>query len=269
MAIDETDVAQIAILLSPERIARLGALTGSTRKAIELHQETLRVGTSLMNVLATMEIALRNSVSENLSLHFGNPDWLTNPPKPFQWKDVERNKVNRAVESARRAEYSKLSQNDKAALDGLAFPNGKPANMSHSAKTKRRQACISVSEGKVIAEITMHFWKRIYGPDYDQTLWRTSLKKTFPNKSLKRADVANNLEIIYQNRNRLAHHEPVLYKRFTETMKAVSFVTDNLGTQRDLTRTPLSRLVEEDVAIVNEMANGLHAKLDSYRISSP
>jgi len=266
MAIDESDVGQIALLLSPERIARLKELTGSTKKAIELHQETLRVGTSLMNVLATIEIALRNSVCENLSQHFGSPDWLTNPPKPFRWKDVERNKVSKAVESARRAEYSKLSQKDKSALDVFAFPHGKPANMSHSAKVKTRQACISVSEGKVIAEITMHFWKRVYGPDYDQTLWRPSLKKTFPNKSLKRSAVANNLETIYQNRNRLAHHEPVLYRRFTETMDAVTFVTDNLGTQRTSTGTSLARLVEEDIAGVNEMAKELHAKLDSYRV---
>jgi hypothetical protein len=77
MPIEPGDVASVIRLLSPERLHALTTLTGSDDAAIELHQETLRLGSSLMHVTATVEIALRNSVCENLSHHFGVPNWLT------------------------------------------------------------------------------------------------------------------------------------------------------------------------------------------------
>lgn len=131
---------------------------------------------------------------------------------------------------------------------------------------KARRAQITVTEGKVIADLTLHFWKRLFGPDYEQTLWRTSLKRTFPNKKLKRADIADHLEQIYQSRNRLAHHEPVVHTRFSGTMKAIQFVIENLATQVPSNSTPLARLVANDILEVNAKANALHKRLDGFRV---
>jgi hypothetical protein len=50
MAIVSTDEAAVTLLLSSERLGALTQLTGSVQTAIELHQETLRLGASLMNV---------------------------------------------------------------------------------------------------------------------------------------------------------------------------------------------------------------------------
>jgi hypothetical protein len=235
------------------------------RAAIELHQETLATGAALMNVTATIEIALRNAISENLNQYFGAAGWLFRPPGAFRWKQPEQSKIGMALDSARRAEYSKLSQADKAALDALAYPAGRPAGLSHLKRAQDRRRQISVTDGKVIAELTLYFWKRLYGPDYDQSLWRTSLKRTFPNKRLKRADVADNLEHIYQSRNRLAHHEPVLHKRFLDTMRAIRFVIENLGALAPSHETPLARLVADDVAGVDARAAALHARLAAFR----
>jgi hypothetical protein len=231
MQLKDEDIAVLTALLSPERLANLTQLTGSAEAAIELHQETLRLGSALMNVTAVVEIALRNAICDNLSQHFGSPNWLLQPPAPFQWKEIEQKRVTAALDSARRAEYSKLTQGGKNALDLHAFPTGRPADLSHLKRAQKRRQQISVSTGKVIAELTLYFWKRLYGPEYEQSLWRTTLKKTFPNKGLKRADVANHLEDIYQSRNRLAHHEPVLHRRFADTMKAIQFVIENLGSK--------------------------------------
>lgn len=265
MPIQDEDVAALLLLLSAERLGALVQLTGSTRAAIELHQETLALGASLMNVTATIEIALRNSISENLSQHFAVPGWLQSPPAPFEWKAGERKRIRLAQHSAQRAEYSKLSQTEKNALDEAAFPNGRPLGTSHFDRTIGRQRTIAVSEGKVIAELTLYFWKRLYGPEYDQTLWRTTLKKTFPNKKLKRADIAENLEEIYQSRNRLAHHEPVLHRRFQNTMKSIKFVIENLGTTSTTSDTPLARLVEDEMNMVTFKAQALHNRLASYK----
>lgn len=266
MAMQDGDVAPLTVFLSPERLGTLVALTGNTKAAIELHQETLAVGASLMVVIATIEIAIRNAVCENLSQHFGVPHWLITPPPPFQWKDTEDGKGAKAKDSAQRAEYSKLDQQQKAALDALAYSNGRPPNESHAARAKKRRKQIAVSDGKIIAEMTLHFWKRLYGPDYEHTLWKPTLKKTFPHKSVKRADVATHLENIYQARNRLAHHEPVLHSRFTDTMASIDYIIQRLGTSAIGPDTPLANLLAEPIAIASAQAQALHDKLDAYRV---
>ncbi len=268
MTIDAGDVATLTLMLSPERLGALTTLTGSAHAAIELHQDTLQLGASLMAVTATIEIALRNSVCENLSQHFGVPNWLLQPPVPFQWRVPERKKITGALDSARRAEYSKLSQAGKAALDALAYPQGRPPSTSHLKRAQDRRKRIPVSEGKIIAELTFYFWKRLYGPDYEQSLWRTSLKRTFPHKKLTRAEVSTHLEQIYQSRNRLAHHEPVVHKRFADTMKAIDFVLQHLETTPPSSTTPLANLLAGDIADVNAKATALHARLNSFRVGS-
>lgn len=265
MPLEDADLEAIAVLLSPERLAALISLTGSTRTAIELHQETLSLNADLMNLIASIELALRNSVSENLTTYFGTSGWLIRPTAPFQWKSIENKNVQKALESARRAEYSKMTQAQKAALDARAFPQGRPPNTSHQNRAVARRRQISVSDGKIIAETTVYFWKRLYSADYEQTLWRTTLKKTFPNKSLKRAHVADKIEDIYQARNRLAHHEPVLNKRFHDTITAIEFVAENLGATMPSKNQPLAKLIADDLRSIKVKATTLHGRFDAFR----
>jgi len=263
-----TELQTLVTLLSKERLANLLTLTGSESAAIELHQQTLALNASLMNVTGVIEIALRNAVCENLSHRFGVTDWLVRPPTPFAWKEKEAGNVKKAVDGAKRAVYSKLTQAAKGALDASAFPSGVPHGLSHQARSKHRRTQIPVSHGKVVAELTLYFWKKLYGPDYEQSLWQPSLKKTFPDKTLSRADIAVPLETIYQARNRLAHHEPVLHKRLADTIQAIEFVVQRLGVSKPSATTPLARLVEEDLAIVRRRADELHARLDAFRTAS-
>lgn len=251
--------------LSRERLQTLIDLTASETESILLHQQALQLGTDLMKVVATVEIAIRNAVVANLSHHFGVENWLQQPPVAFVWKDIERSKISQAVDSARRAAYSKLGQADKGALDALAYPEGRPPNTSHLKRAKDRRKHIIVSEGKVIAELTLYFWKKLYGSEYDHSLWRATLKRTFPEKSVKRAEVASNLEIIYQVRNRLAHHEPVLHKRFSDVIQAIGFVIGKLGSPGATDDTPLSRLLANDMERLLKSEEMLSAKLDSFR----
>lgn len=266
MTLDESDVATLAILISADRLATLSALTSSARAAIELHQETLRLGAALMHVTGTIEIALRNAVCENLNQHFGVPNWLLQPPASFSWRQIEQSKVQQALSSARRSEYAKLNQADKNALDAMAFPNGIPRRLSHATRSKQRQAQITVRTGKIVAELTFHFWKRLYGPDYDQTLWRTTLKKTFPRKTITRATVAVHLERIYQSRNRLAHHEPVISQRFLDTISSIDFILDQLGPSTSGSATPLRKLLADDINNLKLQGQALHNRLDAYQV---
>lgn len=267
MPIEDADLAALTVLISPERLDALSRLTGNKKAAIELHQETLRLGAALMNITASIEIALRNATCENLGQHFGTAGWLLNPPPPFQWRDAEKSKISMALDSARRAEYSKLSQAEKHALDTLAFPTGRPSNLSHLKRAKARRAHIQVSDGKIIAELTFYIWKRLCGPDYEHGLWKPSLRKIFPHKRVKRSDVADNLEVLYQSRNRLAHHEPVLHKRFSDTVTAIKFIVEHLQADPPSDQTPLSRLIAEDMAALDLQAKELHDRLDAFRVN--
>lgn len=259
------EVAGLVKLLSAERLEALTELTGSEETAIELHQKTLALGAKLMSIVATVEISLRNSVCENLTHHFAVDTWLLQPPVTFQWKEPERKKAAMAQDSAQRAAYSKMSQAEKGALDALAYPNGRPQNTSHAKRAKDRRKRIPVTTGNVVAELTLYFWKRLYGPEYEQTLWRPTLKRTFPNKHIKRADIAVNLENIYQARNRLAHHEPVLHKRFNDTIESIKYIIERLETKKPDQDTSLSKLLTSDISDVEQSAEQLHQSLASYR----
>jgi hypothetical protein len=252
-------------MLSEERLEALVAMTGDVRSAIGLHQDILKLGTLLMPVTATIEIALRNMVCDCLSAHFGAKDWLLRPPAPFQWRRVENDKIGQALASARRAEYAKKSQAEKHALDSQAFPSGRPTNLTHSQRAKKRQSQIGVSNGKVVAELTMYFWKKMYSGDYEETLWKPALKRTFPNKKLKRSDVSPHLEIIYQTRNRVAHHEPVYGWRMSEVLAAIDFVLKNLGAANSANERSLSKLLDKDLKQLNACNALLQGKIDTLK----
>lgn len=265
MDLTEEDVAAVALFLSGERLATFKALTGSTRDAIALHQQMLHLATSLLGITAIIEIALRNAICDRLAEHFKVAGWLLHPPAPFHWRDSEKDKIKQAVRSAQRAEYSKKNQDDKRLLDAIAFPNGPPAGISHEDRSRARQKTITVATGQIIAQLTIFFWKRLYSEDYEHALWRTALKRVFPDKSLKRPHVAEQLERIYQTRNRIAHHEPVYGRRLADTLSAIDFVVENFGRADATGTTPIGKLLEDERFTATRQAGELEACLTEFR----
>lgn len=258
------EITALVGMLSAERLAKLTAISGSQQEALELHQQTLQLNSSTMVVVATVEIAIRNAVCQNLDVHFGTNTWLTAPPVHFSWRRTERDKISNAVDSAKRAEYSKLTQAQKSALDTLAYPTGRPPGTPHSQRSRARRNQISVSNGKVVAELTLYFWKRLFGPDYEQSLWRPTLKRLFPDKSISRANVASHLEVIYQTRNRLAHHEPVVGSRFLDTISAIEYIIQRLHQAAPSPDGALAKLVADDLRIAKSLHDALDRRLSSY-----
>lgn len=262
---DEETTKRLVAFLSRDRLQALIELTGSEADSIELHQDALSLGCEMMKVIATIEIALRNTVVANLNHHFGVENLFQHPTERLQWKEYEQDSINKAVRQVRRAVYAKLSQAEKAELDAQAYPDGRPAETTHSQRVRARQGRITVSEGRLVAELTLNFWKRLYGPRYEHALWRPTLKRTFPNPGLARGQIAAQLEIIYQSRNRLAHHEPVLHNRFTETVKAIRFVIRELQAHPDECDTPLSRLLRDDIDRVTRSGERLMDRLRAFK----
>lgn len=223
--------------ISAERLETYRAHTDLEKKAVALHNHTLQLGTSLMAMIALLELSLRNITNQQLIDDFGDADWLLPNHTALPLKAFERSAIAKAYSHAQKAAYSKLSYQEKNELDRRAFPTGKPANLSHKKVAQKRQALFTPSHGQVISQTTLVFWKRLYANEYSSTLWKPSLKKVFPNKSLERSDVSTALETIYATRNRVAHHEPVFGHRLESCMEAIAFIRNSIGAKKGETET--------------------------------
>lgn len=228
-------------LISQERLGTYLRFANDEKKAIALHNQTLQLGSSIMSMIAAMELGLRNSTNRQLVIDFGDPDWLLPDKESVPIRSHDRRLISKAHSNARRAVYSKLSYKEKADLDNAAFPNGKPEGTSHRKEVKERQALLGFSHGQVVAEMTFVFWKRLYSREYETLLWKPSLKKVFPNKALKRNQISEALESIYVARNRVAHHEPLYAGRLVKTMDAIRFIRNSLGSQDPTDETAFKR----------------------------
>ena len=257
------DIKRLVKLLSSERLAPLLKLTRSYPTAIELHLEMLRLGGTLMTVTGIIEVALRNTVCERLAQHLGSRDWLNAESSSFQWHSSEREKIRQAETNARKAMVAKLSPAARSALKKRATASAASANASAVGVHEH----LDVSSGQVVAQLTLFFWKRLYSEDYDQRLWRPTLKSTFPNKAVSRADVASKLEILYQNRNRIAHHEPVHGRRLQDGLDAIDFVVKEFGDTTSAGKRYLASLVESDVQRLKADARILQAAMAGFKKS--
>lgn len=255
--------------LSLERLATFQAITGSTNEAIALHQQTLRLGSQLMMVTAVIEVALRNAVYEKLENFYGQTDWLVSPRAGLVWVPSESSKITLAKKNARRGVYARMSQAEKRHLDVLAFPEGVPTDTgkaAHKRKVAARQAPITVTIGQVVAQLTFFFWKRLYSKDYANVLW-TPLKTVFPDRRLKRADIATQLEHLYQSRNRVAHHEPIFGRRLRETLGAIEFFLIHFDGKDANGVAHISKLLTEDLDRLKALALELESRIASFRVS--
>jgi hypothetical protein len=270
MSSDE-DVANLERFLSIERLATFKKITGSSREAIALHHETLRLGAQMMSVMAVIEVALRNAVHEKLVGHYGVPNCLTEPPEILKWQEPEKNKIRDASRSARRAAYAKLTQAQKRELDQVAFPDGVPEKYKNGGRTAylrlvaERQRQIPISVGQIVAQLTFFFWKRLYSKEYEHVLWKP-LKTVFPDRRLKRADVATQLEKLYQSRNRVAHHEPIFGRRLHETIDAIHFFLSNFDGKDSSGTSHIGRLLNDDFNSLKASADEIERRIRAYRI---
>ncbi|MFN3146837.1 MAG: hypothetical protein ACE368_17075 [Paracoccaceae bacterium] len=194
-----------------------------------------------MSMIALLELSLRNSTNQCIVEDFGDHDWLLPGHNTIPLKEFEIKAIAAATGHAQKAAYSKLSYKEKGFLDAFAFPGGVPAGMAHKNKVKRRQGLFVVSHGQIVSQTTFSFWKRLYSSDYENDLWKPSIKRVFPDKSLKRGDISRSLEVIYATRNRVAHHEPVYGQRLSDAIKALDFIRDSLGARRKFEDTPFKK----------------------------
>jgi hypothetical protein len=206
-------IVQVVDLISAERLATFEGFTDTRERAIALHNQTLQLGTSLMSLIALLELALRNSTNQHLIEKFLDKQWLLPGRTAVPLKPREIEAAAKAHQHARRAAQSKIIQ--KIKLSGQPVP--------------KRLPVATVTHGQVLSQTTFSFWRHLYSGEYEATLWKPVLKRVFPNKSLQRSDLSKSLVTVHEARNRAAHHEPIYGTKLDEAIKALDFVRDNLG----------------------------------------
>lgn len=225
--------------VSSARLRPYVDLCANEEDALNLHGEAMLMGSALLSVIALVEIALRNRLHSQIGKDFGEGNWLTVHPNSVPLHGSEENLRTKAVKQAQQDRYSKLSNQEKRQLDRVAYPQGLPTNIRHSTLSRRRQQSITIREGEVVAHTTIFFWKRFFAPEYEPTLWKRSVKRLFPNKTLERADVSKHIETLYRARNRLAHHEPMHGQRLEDAIQSLEFIRQNMDVRRPSNTGPL------------------------------
>jgi len=161
---------------STARLSRyLSACGGDAGRAASAYSHNLLVAESLFPLLNVLEIALRNAVHARLSAMYGRADWWLawdgHPDFVWQLKEV------------------------------------------HKAKGKLLRRRESINADKVVAELTFAFWGSLFNANYQDELWK-SLRLAFPNcpkVQRKRQNVSAVLNKLRHLRNRVFHHEPLLW----------------------------------------------------------
>lgn len=157
--------------------ARLGPYLAEVEddyaRAEELYIWNLRASGVFHEVLGVFEVTLRNALCEELRQWHGKRTgtWLDDPTTVFDDRRIEQ------IEEARR----------------LLVQRGKPT-----------------TEGRVVAELSLGFWRFLLSKRYQNTLWTPHLRRAFPGmKPQKREVVYGHVEALLTLRNRIAHHEPI------------------------------------------------------------
>ncbi len=153
------------------------------QKAISHYKSNIQLSESFYSVLSMFEVSLRNSLNRELTEYFGTDEWYLR------------------VES----------------VPGLR-------NLKSSINTAKRHIANrneTITANKVIAELTLGFWVRLFNAEYELILWKP-LRKAFPyleKQQRQRNNVSAPINKIRDFRNRVFHHEAISWnlERLEET----------------------------------------------------
>ncbi len=145
-------------------------------EAIKHYKSNVLVSESFYPLLSILEIGLRNSINYQLTRMFGDVEWYDNVnfiniASGFQIERIEEAKAN-------------LSRDQKM-----------------------------ITPGRVVAALSFGFWTSLFDSRFNKTLWK-NLRLSFPfcpKQIRQRKTISSNLNNIRRFRNRLFHHEAILW----------------------------------------------------------
>lgn len=171
----------VAQNLSIERLSRyLRECDNDTVAAVQLHEFNLRASSAMYETLAHVEIVVRSAWNRGLkqwSLHrFGDDDW-----HPFASQFLSERGV----------------RDVQVALNRVAKKRYRP------------------SPDRVTSELGFGFWRYLFSARYRTTLWPWVGQHIFETATYPVAQLASDVARLHELRNRIAHHEPIIYRGLT------------------------------------------------------
>lgn len=177
--------------ISPSRMSTYRDHASDDEGAWKLYRWNVELSSSLVPLVADIEVTLRNTLNDRLAVHFDRDDWWTTPSLVLDDQTV-----------------------------GML---GKIVK-----KHQKQMTAGSVGPGKVVAGTTLGVWVNLLGRgghsalgraiDYEAKLWRPALRFGFSKGTYARTgrerrptrdDVHRRASELQVLRNRLAHHEPI------------------------------------------------------------
>ncbi|HCF9660097.1 hypothetical protein PZT57_26190 [Pseudomonas aeruginosa] len=159
--------------------ARLGrfsvARNGDKTRAASDYTHNILLAEAMMPMLNILEISLRNGIHRSLTAKYGRADWWAawaqDPAYAWQTREVQ------------------------SAIGKL---------------TRRKE---QQHPDKIVAELTFGFWVSLFNSQYQLSLWK-NLRLVFgqcPKPTRQRHNISTALNQIRDLRNRVFHHEPLLW----------------------------------------------------------
>lgn len=172
-------------IMSTARMSRYKkACSGKTREAMTLYRLNLKLSQEFFTVVSCFEIAIRNKINSHFLNTLGK-DWLR----------------------------------DGIMKDGI-FDNKYCKLTNKSIKDSVKKLGSSYTHNKLVAELGFGFWRFLFAQrQYSST--GKNLLKIFVNKPMSTPTVQYNQKFVFNKlaeinsiRNRIAHHEPICFKKY-------------------------------------------------------
>lgn len=170
------DYTNLRDLLTSERLGSyFDAADGDLEAAFQLYDWNMTASASVMLTTGMVEVIVRNSLDTQLQL------WAS--ARNRSWLDV--------VPLDRRGQADVAKARERATRFG---------------REPERH-------GKVVAELSLGFWRYLVAQRYLTSLWIPALNRAFPHGDAdlrrRRSEVERDLKALMLVRNRAAHHEPI------------------------------------------------------------
>lgn len=210
---DPAQLSSIIPLISTARISTyLEACEGDQRMAMRLYAWNMEVSAALLGPLHILEVTMRNSMHQHLSLHFGAENW---------W-DSSRIDLGQHLTTQIRTIHSRKILHARKA-GGLPDPND------------------------IVALLGFSFWISLLGKggksQFETQLWQPCLRHAFPRFDGTRKELYVQFDYLRSLRNRLAHHEPVFMRHLLADYQSIIALTSTIDETAALFIDSQSRVI--------------------------
>lgn len=184
----DRDYEALASLLSAERLGSyLSWSSGDLPAAFALYEWNMTASAAIMHTTGMVEVVIRNAMDRAL-VERGNArgwqSWFDGAPLDQRGRVDVRKARDRATRFGREAEV----------------------------------------HGKVVAELSLGFWRYLAASRYLTALWTPALYRAFPagpsDKRQQQREVDRHLQNLLLVRNRAAHHEPIHRRNLAQDLRA-------------------------------------------------